>query len=407
MPRLAPFGLAVALGLLALGCGKKPAPAPELEGAEPPAPRAKSDAELLQGTWKIESLAAGGQPESAESFTTRRLVFHGDKFTMRSPARSLTNSFTLDATKKPKAVDLHSSNNPNEPGRGIYELAGDRLKLCVVFDPKAERPTAFESKTDPSAVLWVLVRDTSAPPLVVNADPAAVAKAKRDTETLQGVWRFESGVLDGRAMSVPTTILALVFRDNRITTIQRGGAPNPEVRSFEIDATTSPAMLSISNLLDASLREYSTYELSGDRLKLGFAGGTSDPPTAFESKPGSQTMVWVLVRDKKAPSPAAATDPAAFPKSIIGTWKFKRGESRFGMLVSDSEFTADGRVRQMSGPKGEWADQFTYRFDKDMLVLAEPKKGDKGGYEVRVKVARISFDEFVAVDPKCELRRIK
>jgi uncharacterized protein (TIGR03067 family) len=55
-------------------------------------------------------------------------------------------TFKLDAAKKPKAIDAYPGNLPGgKPMLGIYEINGDRYKLCFA-QPGKERPTDFEAK---------------------------------------------------------------------------------------------------------------------------------------------------------------------------------------------------------------------------------------------------------------------
>jgi uncharacterized protein (TIGR03067 family) len=71
-------------------------------------------------------------------------------------------SFKLDPAKRPKAIDLAVSDEQDKGkiGHGIYDLDGDRLKICFPQDANAEneRPTAFKSEAGSRLVLVTLKR---------------------------------------------------------------------------------------------------------------------------------------------------------------------------------------------------------------------------------------------------------
>ena len=63
-------------------------------------------------------------------------------------------TFTLDSTKKPKAIDVDMDGTP---GVGIYSLEGDTLKICH-SEGKDARPTEFATKEGTKNSLLVLKR---------------------------------------------------------------------------------------------------------------------------------------------------------------------------------------------------------------------------------------------------------
>jgi uncharacterized protein (TIGR03067 family) len=69
-----------------------------------------------------------------------------------------TVTYTLDATRKPKWIDL--TGKGGKKMLGIYELDGDKLTICVNERDGGERSTQFASAADsPNDVLIVLKRD--------------------------------------------------------------------------------------------------------------------------------------------------------------------------------------------------------------------------------------------------------
>jgi RNA polymerase sigma factor (sigma-70 family) len=119
---------------------------------------AKSDKEKLQGTWEFVSGEFGGQQAKgaeAEQMKMLKFVFKGDKLTAKTEGE-----YTIDSSKKPKQIDLKISDGPeNERGtwKGIYELKGDELTLCVAL-PNQDRPAAFATKEGELTLLLKLKR---------------------------------------------------------------------------------------------------------------------------------------------------------------------------------------------------------------------------------------------------------
>jgi uncharacterized protein (TIGR03067 family) len=108
-----------------------------------------------------------------------RFTFARDTFTIKHPpgpppfekGREEKSAFRLDSTKTPKQIDLSDS------ARGIYELDGDKLKLC--WDQKGKengRPTKFAHDKDRATVhYYVLKREKSVSP--PGGDPAVPGRA--------------------------------------------------------------------------------------------------------------------------------------------------------------------------------------------------------------------------------------
>lgn len=116
---------------------------------EPPVERdllreesARKDRERLQGVWSFVS----GQREA-------QLLVSGEHFTMRFRNGDIyVGTFTLDPTHRPRAMDLHIQEGP-EQYRGkralaIYEFDGDHLIWCPGEPGKEDRLRAFPPAGD-------------------------------------------------------------------------------------------------------------------------------------------------------------------------------------------------------------------------------------------------------------------
>jgi RNA polymerase sigma factor (sigma-70 family) len=119
---------------------------------------AKADKEKLQGTWEFVSGQFGGkeaQGAEAEEMKKQKFVFKGDKVTSK-----VESEYTVDPTKKPKEIDVKIDEGPpQERGtwKGIYELRGDELTLCMAL-PNMDRPSEFVSKEGDLTLLVKLKR---------------------------------------------------------------------------------------------------------------------------------------------------------------------------------------------------------------------------------------------------------
>jgi uncharacterized protein (TIGR03067 family) len=132
-----------------------------LVAAAPDDGKGKADREKLQGDWKTESFLLNGAPLPKEKqFPDRLLTFKDETFSeVRGGKVAVRGTFTLDPSKSPKWLDATflEGGPKGETVRGIYELNGDTLRVCV-GTPETDRPTVFESKPDSGLRLIVYKR---------------------------------------------------------------------------------------------------------------------------------------------------------------------------------------------------------------------------------------------------------
>jgi len=126
--------------------------------AQQPEPKKKTDLELLQGSWEIVGLEAGGKAEPAQNYRGNTFAFTRNKGTdvaiLREGIYPLEFTFTLDPAKTPKAIDLTTKGNT---ARGIYKLDGDDLVVCVSIGG-SQRPTEFATKAGGDTETFTLKR---------------------------------------------------------------------------------------------------------------------------------------------------------------------------------------------------------------------------------------------------------
>jgi RNA polymerase sigma factor (sigma-70 family) len=124
----------------------------------------KTDKENIQGTWKVVSLESEGDttPKAGLPPIGMMLVFKADKIVPTDGKIEKGRQHTyrlLDTKKTPKVIELTPLDEPakGKPQKAIYELKGDRLKLCVQ-NGDGKPPTEFATKRGDGLLLLIFER---------------------------------------------------------------------------------------------------------------------------------------------------------------------------------------------------------------------------------------------------------
>lgn len=128
----------------------------------------KAEAKKLLGTWKVVDVTLSGKKLEGTDLGEKGVIrlqelnlvfiFEGDKWETRALGKvEARGTFKLDPGKKPKTFD---GRIVGEEGTqlGIYELEGDKLKLCLSDRGRKERPSDFSSTKDNQCILIFLER---------------------------------------------------------------------------------------------------------------------------------------------------------------------------------------------------------------------------------------------------------
>jgi RNA polymerase sigma factor (sigma-70 family) len=123
---------------------------------KPPAKEAKA---TLDGTWQLTAVTKNGVEGGKDEVEAGKIVLSGETFEMHHGANTVKGTFKVDPAQSPATIDLVVSEggDPGEMHLGIYELDGDKLRICMTHKDK-ERPTKFESLDGSGAVLVSLKR---------------------------------------------------------------------------------------------------------------------------------------------------------------------------------------------------------------------------------------------------------
>ena len=114
----------------------------------------KKGATALQGSWKASDAVKGDS----------RITFDGNKFTVEFKDEKATGTFTTDASKTPKTIDMLITGGTAKIGEkykgktslGIYAVEGNKLKWCANEPGADARPTAFPDKDSPTKMLYIV-----------------------------------------------------------------------------------------------------------------------------------------------------------------------------------------------------------------------------------------------------------
>jgi uncharacterized protein (TIGR03067 family) len=127
-------------------------------GAEVPV---KKEMALLDGEWSMVSGEANGVSLPKETVASgKRMARDGETTITFGGQVYFKARFTIDPTKKPKAIDYAMTEGPTkgQTHLGIYELDGDTVKFCFAA-PGKERPTDFTAREGSQRTLSVWKRD--------------------------------------------------------------------------------------------------------------------------------------------------------------------------------------------------------------------------------------------------------
>jgi uncharacterized protein (TIGR03067 family) len=132
-----------------------------LVGADDAKDAIKKEMAQLEGEWSMVSAEANGLSLPKETVESGKRVAKDGETTITIGGQVYFKArFTIDPTKKPKAIDYKMTEGPTKGKThlGIYELDGDTVKFCFAA-PDKDRPTDFTAKEGSQRTLSVWKRD--------------------------------------------------------------------------------------------------------------------------------------------------------------------------------------------------------------------------------------------------------
>jgi len=110
----------------------------------------KKDMTLLEGEWSMVSgtLIGVSWPEELIKTGKQRIAKNGETTVILSGQIFLKAKFTIDPSKKPKAIDYEITYGSTKGTKqlGIYKLEGDQVEFCFAPPGKKDRPTEFSGR---------------------------------------------------------------------------------------------------------------------------------------------------------------------------------------------------------------------------------------------------------------------
>ena len=243
---------------------------------------AKTDAERLQGSWKVISLEMDGQSLPEAMLADGRIQVEGDRFRSLNMGAVYEGTMTLDQAARPKAFDLVFTNGPEKghTNRGIYEIEGGQWRLCLATRGDA-RPKTFATQPACGHALQVLQRVQGAPQ--ASTKPAEAPPVSKSPTELEGEWSLVSGFLNGKPMDdIMVQYGVRAFRGNR-TTLKFG--PQTYIDAiFTLDASQTPPAIDYSHTkgMYAGKSQLGIYQCDGQTLTLSSSPPGQPRPTDFE-----------------------------------------------------------------------------------------------------------------------------
>jgi len=112
----------------------------------------KKEVAKLAGTWVVSTVESNGRSATDDELEGLRYVFTADgAWKLQKATQTLAEgTYKLDPAKKPKTIDYQivktiAAQDKGKTSLGIYELAGDRLKVCRTWPENEERPGDFSA----------------------------------------------------------------------------------------------------------------------------------------------------------------------------------------------------------------------------------------------------------------------
>jgi len=115
----------------------------------------------MQGDWACVSMTRDGTEFPSEAVQALFRTVKGEEYSVFRWEKPIgKGSFKIDATQKPKTIDLIPAAAKGKPAtiQGIYEFDGEKLKLCYGA-PGQPRPKEFKAPQGSMLTVFVWERE--------------------------------------------------------------------------------------------------------------------------------------------------------------------------------------------------------------------------------------------------------
>jgi RNA polymerase sigma factor (sigma-70 family) len=274
-----------------------PPAAAQPPGKPVPAGPAIPDRDALQGLWEIEKIDLGKRAKPDELKTIQaapgkmHILVAGDVWwglTGGTGGNISPQRVRIDPAKNPKWLDMGEF-VPGAPAdlnnRCIYELDGDKLRICTCAGENGTRPAEFTTDDDSELIVMHLRRG--------KMPPAAGEKA------LVGSWEnpFERiGAEEGKVFYTPMQRVEILDGYLFAYTQESGNGGKWIGGRYTVDATKNPKWIDVELVGgivgDKELTKlHGCYEVADGRLKLAFGTTGKRVYRPLELKPNAADQV--------------------------------------------------------------------------------------------------------------------
>jgi uncharacterized protein (TIGR03067 family) len=121
---------------------------------------AKKELEKFQGDWVAVSYTVDGKEVGDDELKTIRLTVKGADSTFKRGDKTGHGTYKLGPSKDPKEIDISHDDGPDKgkTALGVYEVEGEKLKICLAAPGVKERPKELASKPGSGHTLEVWKR---------------------------------------------------------------------------------------------------------------------------------------------------------------------------------------------------------------------------------------------------------
>ncbi len=103
----------------------------------------------FEGTWIVTAMEIRGNKADAQNFENMTFTFKGKKYEQKN-GDELVEAGTqdLDPSKSPKHMDVNVTEGETKGQKqlAIYEIDGDKCKMCFAQHGEKDRPSKFDTK---------------------------------------------------------------------------------------------------------------------------------------------------------------------------------------------------------------------------------------------------------------------
>jgi hypothetical protein len=211
---------------------------------------------------------------------------------------------TIDETKNPKWLDLADFTRSGDVTRCIYELTGDKLRVCMGGGTKDPRPAEFGSEEDSRYLVFEFRRE--------KLPPAAGDKA------LMGSWQSDALVgesIKGQRISVPIQRVEVLDGYMFFTSTEKGEPVGWIGGKYSVDTTKNPKWVDVEltgPLFAENVNKlYGSYEVVDGRLKMALGMKRLTRPLEFSQATDAILLDVKATTDPIPPREKIVHEPAA------------------------------------------------------------------------------------------------